>query len=143
MTRSRSERDPGAAGCGSGGIWSAVSTNRAIQTAGMLGPPALSLSRIGAECHRRGFGEGWESGPFPGSAFRQEAGHGKERLNRPLAEHVGGDELAEGGAVLEAVAGAAADDPEVGCSGATIHDELLVGRVFVLAHARLQERGSF
>ena len=47
------------------------------------------------------------------------------------------------GAVLEAVAGAAAQQPHVIHSGMAVHDEVAVGSLLVLADARLDQRSIF
>src|SRR6266550_4290997 len=50
------------------------------------------------------------------------------------------DQLSHGGSVLEPVTRAAADEPRVSRLRMVIDDEVLVGRLFVLAHARLEQR---
>src|SRR5947207_11007758 len=53
------------------------------------------------------------------------------------------DQLPDGGPVLEAVARAAPDQPRVRGPRMTIDDEVLVGRLLVLADARLEQRCAF
>src|SRR6266487_3860924 len=48
------------------------------------------------------------------------------------------DQLSHGGSVLEPVTRAAADEPRVSRLRMVVDDEVLVGRLFVLAHARLE-----
>src|SRR6266487_6784433 len=53
------------------------------------------------------------------------------------------DQLPDGGPVLEAVARAAPDQPRVRGPRMTIDNEVLVGRLLVLADARLEQRCAF
>jgi len=66
-----------------------------------------------------------------------EAGQAVERVHRFLAEDQIGHPFSHGGAVLVAVARSAAEQPHIGCFRVPVHDEILIRRVLVLAHARL------
>src|SRR5947207_9085112 len=69
---------------------------------------------------------------------------GRPRPPRPSpprsAQNQTRDQLSHGGSVLEPVTRAAADEPGVSRLRMVIDDEVLVRRLFVLAHARLEQR---
>jgi len=59
----------------------------------------------------------------------------EERLGRFAVQHQRSDHFSDGGTVLEAVAGAAANQPHRLRCGMAVHDEVSVGTVLVLADA--------
>src|ERR1051326_645651 len=61
-------------------------------------------------------------------------------IRRGVRQHQARHQLADGGAVLEAVSRSPADDPGIGSSRMAVDDEVLVGGLLVLAHARFDER---
>src|SRR6266550_4875165 len=62
---------------------------------------------------------------------------------RRAGQHQSRDQLSHGGAVFEAMPRSPAHDPRVRRFGVPIDDEMLVGGLFVLADARLEQRGAF
>src|SRR5690349_11251504 len=68
-------------------------------------------------------------------------GDGESVMCRPPAGHELRDVFADSGSVLEAVARAAAGNPHVLQCRMAIDQEVPRGRVLVLAHAALDERG--
>src|SRR5690349_3004260 len=69
-----------------------------------------------------------------------KAGEEEIGIGRAPREHELCDELAHGGSVLEAVSRASAHEPRISRRRMTVDDEVLVRRVLVLAHARLEQR---
>src|ERR1043165_6731043 len=61
-------------------------------------------------------------------------------IRRGVRQHQARHQLADGGAVLEAVSRSPADDPGIGGRGMAVGDEMLIGGTLVLAHARFDER---
>src|SRR5213592_1800814 len=62
---------------------------------------------------------------------------------RRAAQYQSRDQLSHGGAVFEPVPRSPTDDPRVRRLRVPIDDEMLVGRLFVLADARLEQRRAF
>src|SRR5579864_393713 len=72
-----------------------------------------------------------------------KAREGEQRVGSLFSCHHLGGHFANGGAVLEAVPGAAAQQPDVGGVRVAVHDEVLIGRILVLTNARFQQRRLF
>src|SRR5207237_3604819 len=77
-------------------------------------------------------------GPCPG----RKAGQAELGGRHLPAEHQLRDQLPHGRPVFKAVPGAAAHEPDVRRRWVTVDDEVLVGRVFVLAHPGLDQRSA-
>src|ERR1051326_6828785 len=61
-------------------------------------------------------------------------------IRRGVRQHQARHQLADGGAVLEAVSRSTAHDPGIGGRGMAVDDEMLIGGLLVLAHARFDAR---
>src|ERR1051326_2744009 len=57
-------------------------------------------------------------------------------IRRGVRQHQARHQLADGGAVLEAVSRSTAHDPGIGGRGMAVDDEMLIGGLLVLARAR-------